>query len=446
MNNLKGYSAVIGTLQKKKEKYQPVAIGDISKVSDQEWAEHWRPHGSGWANPSDSNICYLERAYGGSDMSAIMQCSHFKTRLELFNQKIGVQPVLKRELNGDAKDLGHLYETPTALKYHMWRRKNGMAPTMLIEGKVFNPDGKMSDKPNPASMMMYRDGRLKPGVKQYSSNKDFLYPWALANCDGLLKEEIDGQMQDGILEIKTTSYRNFDVIENWKSGVMPEAYFWQIVYYMAILNVMFADIYCSWGQSYDEAACIRLYRDYDVEKRLFAMVAEFDEYVEQGIEPDTDMDDGSLLMGYYYSLFGPADTKAPMVELPSEKFKNTILRAQQIDANIAACEKALADAKAESAKIYAELYPVFKNSAYGQCRISDDEVVAITLNTPMHLGKFDEDRFKNDYPTLYEECKVFSAVALNEVDKKLKKEYTLPKEPNPDKLPSFKLKVLQKSI
>lgn len=445
MNNTKGYAGVIGTLQKRRENYQPFGIGDISTVSDEEWAEHWRPHGSGWRNPSDTNICYLERAYGGSDMSAIMQCSHFKTRLELFNQKTGVQPVLKREMNADAKDLGHLYETPTALKYHMWRKKNNVAPIMHIEGRVYYPDGSRDPVYNPASMTMYRDGRLKPGIKKYTSNKDFLFPWALANCDGLIKESINGQMVDGILEIKTTSPRNIDVIENWKNGIMPEAYYWQIVYYMAILNVMFCDIYCSWEQTYDGAAAIRLYRDYEVEEKLFKMIAEFDEYVEQGIEPDTDLDDGALLMNYYYSLFGPVDPKAPMIELP-DKYVGTMLRAQEINKRIADCKKALEAAEAESAKIYAELYPVFKTAGYGQCRINDTEIIAITLQTPMRRAKFDEERFKKDYPTLYEDCKVFSEYALEDVDKSLRKQYMLPKEPNPEKTPSFKLKVIKKPV
>lgn len=448
----KNYNGIIGMLQKKREIYQPIAIGDIRNVSDEIWAAHWRPHGSGWQDPRPNNICYLERAYGGSDMSAIMGVSHFKTRLELFHQKIGQKTVFTRNGNAAAKELGHLYETPTAMKYHMLRRKSNEKCTMFVEGKVVEPDGSIRKNPddtlydNPISMQMYRDGRLKTSA--YQTNSDFLYPWALANCDGFLMEEINGRTVQGILEIKTTSPMNYDVIEGWKNGIVPEGYFWQCVYYMAILNVMYCDICCSWEQTLEGTAIIRIYRDYDIEEKLFHAVAEFDEFVEQCIEPDTMFDDGTLLNNYYYELFGPANEKAPMIELP-EKYRGTVMRAIDIENECQQLEKALKEAEAKREKIYSELYPIFKTSSYGQFRIDNTHVAGITLKTPMKRAKLDEERFKQDYPALYEECKVFSCTELGNYDKKLKAKYMLPAEPDTEdktKHPSFKLKILEREL
>lgn len=446
-NKLKNFNAILGSLQPKREKYQPIAIGDIRTVSDEEWAEHWRPHGSGWRNPRPDNVCYLERAYGGSDMGVIMGVSHFKTRLELFHQKVGITPAITRIGNAAAKELGHLYETPTAMKYHLLRRQSGDKVTMFIEGKIICPDGSIRKNPdgtvmdNPVSMQMYRDGRKL-------SNGAFLYPWALANCDGFLEEEIGGRPVQGILEIKTTSPMNYDVIDGWKNGVVPEGYFWQCVYYMAILNVMFCDICCSWDQTYDGTARIRIYRDYDIEQKLFDTVAEFNEFVEQGIEPDSDFDDPVLLNNYYYELFGPAKESAPMVELP-EKFRNTILRAIDIESECDEAKKRLEEAEKKREAIYSELYPVFKDSTYGQFRIDNDSVASITLKTPMKRAKLDVERFAADHPALYEQCKVFSCTELAAYDKKLKAEYMLPAEPDTEdktKRPSFKLKILKRPI
>ena len=100
----RNFTAIHGTLQKKRENYQAIAIGDIRTVSNDEWAKHWRPHGPGWRDPRPDNIRYLERAYGGSDMGAIMGVSHFKSRLELFHQKAGFSNAIEREGNADAKD------------------------------------------------------------------------------------------------------------------------------------------------------------------------------------------------------------------------------------------------------------------------------------------------------------------------------------------------------
>ena len=448
------YNGIYGTLQSKREQYSPYAIGDIRNVSDEEWATHWRPHGSGWRNPSPNNIRFLERAYGGSDMAAIMQCSHFKSRLELYHQKVGVKPEFTRNGNADAKELGHLYETPTAIKYHNKRRKNGAHVKMYIEGRCYNPDGSVQRDANnniidfPSSMYMYRDGRLKKGIKSYTSNKDLAYPWALANCDGLIVDTIEGKPTEGILEIKTTSPQNYEVIENWKKGIVPEAYYWQIVYYMAILNVMFCDIVCSWNQTYDGMAIIRVYRDYDVESKLFAHIEEFDSYVEQGIEPDISNESGELLNNYYYELFGPVDKKAPMIELP-EKFRSTILYAIQLEEEEKEVKKNLELLSAKKEKVYSELYPVFKKSTYGQFRIDNNTVADITLKTPMKRATFDEERFKKDYPTLYGQCMKFSSTMLDDVDSKIKKEYMIPAQPDTEdksKHPTFSLKVIERQI
>ena len=439
------FNGIIGSLVPKKEKYNAIAIGDIRTVTDDEWAAHWRPHGSGWRNPSPDNICYLERAYGGSDMSAIMGCSHFKTRLELYHEKTETPLKFKRNGNSDAKELGHIYESPTAIKYHNLRRKNKDKVTMFIDGKVYKPDGSLRKNPdgsvhdNPVSMQMYRDGRR-------NCDGTLLYPWALANCDGLLIEEVDGIQIQGILEIKTTSPMNYDVIDGWKNGKVPEGYFWQCVYYMAILNVMYCDICCSWDQTYDGTAVIRIYRDYDVEKKLFDAISEFNEYVEQEIEPDLESEDGALLNQHYYELFGPVKEKAPMIELP-DIYKNTILQAMDIEDECKQLTAKLAEAEAKKEKIYSELYPVFQDSSYGQFKLDDDTVVGITLKTPMKRAKLDEERFKNDHPQVYEACKVFSCTELGKYDKKLKAEYMLPAEPDTEdrtKKPTFKLTIKKK--
>lgn len=438
----RNFTAIHGTLQKKRENYQAIAIGDIRTVSNDEWAKHWRPHGPGWRDPRPDNIRYLERAYGGSDMGAIMGVSHFKSRLELFHQKAGFSNAIEREGNADAKELGHLYETPTALKYHILRQRAGAKVTLFIDGKVYlpdrsikkNADGSIYDEP--LSMRIYRDGRTDANA---SNALKLRYPWALANCDGFLYE--DGI--EGILEIKTTSPRNYSVIEGWKNGKIPMPYYFQIVYYMAILNVMFCDIFCSWDQTLEGCAMIRVYRNYDLEERLFKAVEEFDEYVEQMIEPDPSHDDPDLLLSHYYELFGPVKEDAPMIELP-EKYRSTVVRAMDIEKEITKVQEQLDELMKKKSTVYSELYPVYKDCTYGQFRLDETHVVSIKLKTPMKRATLDVERFKKDYPSVYESCRVFSCTELGKIDAKLKKEYLLPAVPdtdNKEKLPTFTLTV-----
>lgn len=446
------YNGIIGEKRKKRELYQPYPLADIREADEKtdEWAKHWRPHGPGWRNPDVTNIKYLERAYGGSDMGTLMMKSHFKTRLELFNEKSGIKPQFTRNGNAWAKDRGHLYETATAVKYQLFRISNKEDVTLYIEGKVYKPDGSLQlDKngvpvDNPISMMIYRDGRLK--TDHYSSNLDLKYPWALANCDGIIVEN----GETGLLEIKTTSPTNYDVIENWKAGIIPEAYYWQVTYYMAILNVMYCDIVCSWGQEMDTMAVVRVYRDYEKEDALFHRIEEFDDYVEQGVSPDVSEEDPFLLNNYYYELFGPVKEKEPFIELPdTPRFRTIINKAMDLDKEIERKEKELEELEKQKESVYAELYPVFKTSSYGQFRIDDQRVAGITLKTPMKRAKLDEERFKKDHPALYESCKVFSCTELGKYDKKLKAKYMLPAEPdleNKTKRPSFSLKILYRAV
>lgn len=445
------YNGIIGSLQTKKEFYQPIALDDIRNADEEtdEWALHWRQHGPGWRNPSPDNIKYLCRAYGGSDMGTLMIKSHFKTRLELFHQKSGIQPVFTRNGNAWAKDRGHLYETPTALKYQKFRMMNKESVTLYVDGVVFGPDGRQLKKngkavENPISTQIYRDGRLK--TPKYTSNEDFRYPWALANCDGMIMEN----GVTGLLEIKTTSPKNYDVIDNWKKGIIPEAYYWQVVYYMAILNVMFCDIVCSWTHEIEDMAVIRVYRDYEAEQMLFSRVEEFDDYVEQGVAPDVSGEDPFLLNNYYYELFGPVDEREPFVELPDNpKMRRLISLALELDKECSAKKKELEELDRKRESIYAELYPIMKTSSYGQFRIDDKQVAGITLKTPMKRARLDEDRFKADHPALYESCKVFSCTELGKYDKKLKASYMLPAEPDLEdktKHPSFSIKLLDRPL
>ncbi len=432
----------IGQIQPLRENYSPIAIGDIGTISEQEWAEHWREHGSGWKNPSPDNVTYLERAYGGSDMGIISDTSNFDAKMSLWATKAGVTKAINRKKASDSLELGHLYETVTAQKYHAIMRKAGKKKLKLfVDGKTFDEEGKLvldaSGKPAESrfSMYMYRDGRK-------NDDGSFKYPWALANCDAFV---VDDGVKGG-LEIKTTSARNLKIInEEWKEGIIPIYYLYQIVYYMAILNLQFWDICCSWGQTYDDTAIIRFYRDYELEQKVFDMVSEFDEYVEQGIEPDPSTCRGDLLNDYYYQLFGPVEEDAPFIELP-EKFRGTINHAISVDKQIAELEAKIKEKELEREKVYAELYPVMKTSSYAQFRLDDKNVVGVTLKTPMHKAKFDLDRFKAEHPDLYDTYQCFDLSSFGKKEKKLKKEYTLDPEPNLEGSPTFSIKFYDRPL
>lgn len=423
---------------KVKDAYVPLAIGNISTVSEEEWAEHWRQHGSGWRNPTPENQCYLERAYGGSDMSIICNRSPWTTNIDLWSQKTGKEKAVKPKRNDDPLVLGHLYETVTAQKYAILRKRDGCKNLKVyVDGKIVgldghflkNKDGKFIE--NDVSNLMYRDGRK-------DKNGNFIYPWALANCDAFIQEG----KEFGGLEIKTTSNRNVEAIEHWKSGIVPEYYLLQCVYYMAILNLRFWDICCSWGQTFEDMAYIRIYRDYDLEKWLFQKVAEFDTFVQNNIEPTFDDADGELLMKFYYQLFGPVDKNKPMIEL-GDKQASIVRQALQYKKEEDEFKKLMEEAKEKKNKALSSLYPIMKDSPYAQVQLSDTELAKITLRSPSKLGGIDEAKLKAEHPDVYKMYLRFDSSAFNKhSDTKLVREYKLPPKPDTEdgnKLPSFSI-------
>ena len=435
-------------IQKRKDNYQPLAIGNTKMVSQEEWATHWRPHGPGWKNPVETNPCYSKRFYGGSDMSVILGCSPWKTKLQLFHEKTGIEPKFKTNINEDSKELGHIYETAIALKYHYYKRKEGTKNlTMFVEGYIVNPDGSWRlDKDgnrakNLSSVYMYRDGRKKP-------DGSFLYPWASANVDGLIMEG----SEQGLLEIKTTSPRNYETIEKWKAGIVPEYYFWQCVYYMFVLNIQFCDICCSWGQTMDDMAVIRIYRDYEVEDKLIKAIEEFEEYVEQNVEPDVSSENAINLVNYYYQLYGKTEESAEYIELPG-KFKNSIVNAMELEKEEKILKEKLKEIELKKAQVHAELYPIFKNHSYGQLRLDNENVAGVTLKTPMKRRKMDVERFAQDNPELYKQFQIFDCAGFGQSsadNKRLKEKYMLPAEPNFDisstTKPSYSIKLLKRPL
>ena len=440
------YAFVIGQLAPLRESYSPIAIGDIGTVSMEEWAQHWRNHGSGWRNPSPDNVTYLKRAYGGSDMSIISDTSNFQPKVSLWADKAGIEKkISKRKGNEDALEIGHMYETVTAEKYAAIQRKSGKKHLkVFVDGRIINEDGSWARSKdgkfieNRFSMYMFRDGRKNP-------DGTFKYPWALANCDAFVTDE----GVKGGLEIKTTGKYNTEIIDNeWKKGIIPTYYLYQIVYYMGILNLQFWDICCSWGQGYDDVAIIRFYRDYDLEERIFHMVEEFDEFVEQGIEPDVSTCRADLLNDYYYELFGPVDEKAPFVELP-ESFRGTVNQAIALNNEIAELEKKLEEKKLKQEEIYSKIYPVIGNSSYCQFRLDDKQVAGITLKTPMKRAELDIERLKAEHPEVIDKYQRFDSTAFGKAEAKLKKEYMLPARPDTeskDKHPTFTLKILDRPV
>ena len=74
---------------------------------------------------------------------------------------------------------------------------------------------------------------------EYIENNSFSnsnYPWARASLDGWLTDQ---NGRKGILEIKTSEILNSQHREKWKGDHIPQNYYCQIIFYMAVLEADF---------------------------------------------------------------------------------------------------------------------------------------------------------------------------------------------------------------
>lgn len=382
----------------RRENYKPFPLGDTSKISNEEWLK-WREHGSHYNANDESDPYYVKRGYGGSTIAGIFNLSHFTCAKEVFDKKSGINPKAEIDYNPEAKELGHIYEPAIANAFAYWWSIH--YPKVTLE--VIN------------DTRMFRHGKKNP-------DGTFTYPWALANTDRLIK--VNGEY--GILEIKRTSSRNITVINNWKRGIPPRDYEMQVRYYLAIMNLQFAYIVCSWGHELSQMAVVRIDRDYAIEDAIMKGVAEFDEMVENGVEPDYEDCNSELLANYYFRYYGVISSNNKM-EL-SEKYRSTIQRAMRINKKIEETQAQLKMWEEKQAEVSNILMPLYENASYGTFDYDEDIIVEVKLKQSLKRQAYDEERLKNEHPDVYDAYLKFDATRFKEIEPTLAEMYALPRE------------------
>ena len=192
-----------------REKHSPLVLVDTEDLTREEWLD-WR-----------------RRGIGGSDVSAIIGISPFRTARDIYYDKVGIAAVEENEGNWVAMEMGHLLEDLVA--------------------KIFE---------------------RKTGLKIYQIKKMFrhpLYPFMLADVDYFIT------MTDGtkaVLEIKTTNYNAKD--HWWKDGreTVPVHYEAQGRHYMAVMDMDRVFFCCLYGNTEDEVIIRELRRDMAYEEEM----------------------------------------------------------------------------------------------------------------------------------------------------------------------------------
>lgn len=429
----------------------PINLIDTTGMSNERWLEI-REHGLG-KKPTDPE--YIPYTITGSGASSALGVNPWVSDEEYRDKKMGIKPALEVAFNEENKAAGHVFEPFVAINFMRYMRSNfPETKVKLIKDCMRDILPYLEDAcPDSDSYKLFIDSQdkvIEEFNKKWTYNPSAMYqcgtknedgtlkyPFALANIDGLV--EVNGKI--GIFEAKTTSTKSHAIRDYWEQGKIPPYYYWQLVFYMAVMNVDFAYITCIWGVTLSDMAVVYLERDMAIEEEFMNYLAQFVEDMEIGLPLDESKSDSELVSQYYYRLYGAATgSKKEAIELPPY-CKKMVLKAITLDKEIEEAEEEVSKLKAKRAEIFNEIHPIMKDNAYATIVMDDKSVYGVKLKPSMKRAKFDEETFKTEHPDLFDEFGVVSVdtAALEKKYKGMKKKYTLPAEPNPEGKPSFEL-------
>ena len=328
--------------------YQPLVLVETENLSRDEWLE------------------YRRKGIGGSDASAILGISPFRTCRDLYFDKLNIVTA-DDEVNWVAKEVGHLLEDLVA---RIFSQKTGL--------KIFQ------------RKVMYQHPH---------------YPWMLADLD-YLAEQPDGTL--AIVEIKTTNYNARDKWIYNDQEIVPPYYEAQGRHYMAVVNLNRVYYCCLYGNNEDEVIIRYIDLDMAYDQELIALEDYFwhDHVLEKSPPPYTE--DGDLILESLRRSLGPSFKDAPPVAITPHQFANVERYLKlQAEKNLHSAEVRRLEAEMKRVKaMIAVDMGTYRRATYEDA----SGIYTITMNPsakPVVL-RDQIDRMKIRHPDLYAEYVTFS--------------------------------------
>jgi putative phage-type endonuclease len=323
---------------------KPKLLCSTKSMSRERWLE-CRAHG-----PDDD----IEYAFGGSDVSVVFGESPWTTPLELYRIKKGLMKA-NDSANANQKEMGHLMEPIVAHWY-----------------------GKLTGN---AVMEEY-------GLFQHSD-----YPYALANLDYRVR---DSSGANGVLECKTTSWHKAG---DWADGAIPHYYELQVRFYMAVMDLEFADIACLWGTNPEmDMAIHRVHRDRDIEAIIFERLDEFIERLRTDNPPSMSGVAPELALKALAAVYGASQPGQPTIEF-GMKFEKPLRRIAALQESKVELDRQVRENEKEAAALSVKIAEIMGTHEHGVLDTAADQLVVdfITKST----RRVDSDLLKKSQPHIY---------------------------------------------
>jgi putative phage-type endonuclease len=297
----------------------------------------------------------IEYTLGGSDVATVLGVNPWATPLGLYHHKKGLVRFDDTE-NAGRKKMGQLMEPVVAYWY---AAKTGY---QVIEDT---------------------------GLYQHAD-----YPYALANLDF----RVLGDGKYGIFDSKTTTWRN---AEAWADDAIPYHYELQVRFYMAVMDLDYADLGCMWGfDGENEMAVRRVHRDRDIEAMIFERLDEFIQCLRTNTPPTMAGVDPELAMKDLARIYGASRPKMPTIEL-SKKHERALRRIADLQADSDELTGRMNKNKEEVTALSVKIAEMMGSHERGELITAADRLTVSYI--PRSTRRPNSELLKKRHPLIYDE-------------------------------------------
>jgi len=325
----------------------PILLCDTSGMARKRWLE-CRAHGT----KGD-----IEYTIGGSDVSVVFGENPWTTPLELWRIKKGLLAP-DDSANAEQKEMGNLLEPIVAHWYGVRTGNDVIADTGL-----------------------YQHPR---------------YPYALANLDYRLREAKTGR--NGVLECKSTSWHKADA---WADDAIPRYYELQVRFYLAVMDLDFADIACLWGtHPTNDMAIRRINRDIAIEAMIFEKLDAFIHSLKTDTPPTMSDVPSKLAMEALARIYGASKASLPTTEFGS-KYERPLRRIAALQSENAEYNKRIKENDKEVTAHSVRIAEMMKDHEHGIFETSAEKILIDFVTKTSK--RTDSTLLKKNYPVIYDE-------------------------------------------
>jgi len=322
----------------------PKFLCDTKDMPRDRWLE-CRAHGP------DGDIEYT---VGGSDVSVVFGENPWTSPPELWRIKKGLLKPNDAD-NARQKEMGHIMEPVVA---HWYGEITG---NKVIEDT---------------------------GLYQHAG-----YPYALANLDYRVKDKTGA---DGILECKSTSWHKAG---DWADGAVPAYYELQTRFYMAVMDMEYADIACIWGMNPEtDIAICRINRNRETEAIIFERLDDFIKSLRANNPPDMSGVSPKLAMEALARIYGASQPALPSIEF-GRKHERALRRIAELQADNTGHDRKARENEKEITALSVKIAEIMGSHEHGILETDTDKLAVSFISKTTR--RVDSDLLKKSYPDVY---------------------------------------------